>query len=339
MKVRENLDYTLEALSYVAMNYEQNDIVDSLTRNIEMKELESKIINRFENYLKFLKSLNIEIPEIIQKNQVYFKSILYGSSFIVDFYKNYKELSLQSFKEIVDDFFMEIFIDLLDDKVEKLETNNFIELINKLDITNDAKYNLIYFYVNGEKLFSEIIEGIKPIEEEIKNKIYIIESDLMNSINTLKNKKIIELNEIFDFNFFKDEEYIITLCALFSNQLTMSKIENDNTIYLGYLIYDMLVLKNKSGGEEKRVANILKILSEPTRFKILILLKDRSMYIQEIAKELGLTSATLVHHIELLINNSLVEIVSSEEDKKKIFYRLNTNTIKNIIKSLEKTFI
>lgn len=65
----------------------------------------------------------------------------------------------------------------------------------------------------------------------------------------------------------------------------------------------------------------LKALGDPTRLKILHQLVERPCYLQEMARTLGLTPATVLHHLGVLMEKELIEIKMTQE-KKKVYYQV-----------------
>jgi DNA-binding transcriptional ArsR family regulator len=80
---------------------------------------------------------------------------------------------------------------------------------------------------------------------------------------------------------------------------------------------------------DERLLAGLKALSDPTRLKILHLLVERPCYLQEMAKELELTPATVLHHLGLLMSQALIEIQVTTE-KKKVYYRVNRQGLEEV---------
>ena len=78
----------------------------------------------------------------------------------------------------------------------------------------------------------------------------------------------------------------------------------------------------------KRQSYILKALADPTRIKILRLLKNRAMCTCEIMEALTLTEPNASHHLNLLERN---EIVKSQRMGKWIFYKLQRSTIREAV--------
>ena len=71
-----------------------------------------------------------------------------------------------------------------------------------------------------------------------------------------------------------------------------------------------------------------KALSDPTRRKILLLLKGKDMSAGEIAEHFNVTKPTLSHHLEILKN---AELVTSRRQGQKIIYSLNTTVLEDIL--------
>jgi len=81
----------------------------------------------------------------------------------------------------------------------------------------------------------------------------------------------------------------------------------------------------------KRQSYVLKALADPTRIRILHLLKNRPMCTCEIMVALGLTEPNASHHMNLLERNG---IVKSERSGKWIFYRLQRSTVREAISTI-----
>lgn len=74
--------------------------------------------------------------------------------------------------------------------------------------------------------------------------------------------------------------------------------------------------------------NTMKALSDPTRRKILELLKKGPLSAGELGKEFDMTGATLSHHLSILKKAGLVH------DEKKgtyIYYEINTSVMEDLL--------
>jgi DNA-binding transcriptional ArsR family regulator len=67
-------------------------------------------------------------------------------------------------------------------------------------------------------------------------------------------------------------------------------------------------LANRPAAEIRRVADLLKQVSDPTRFHVLMLLNDRERNVSELCDDLGAQSQPAVsHHLALLRHGRLIE--------------------------------
>lgn len=110
----------------------------------------------------------------------------------------------------------------------------------------------------------------------------------------------------------------IMLQASYENQ-TMDSLKLK--IYLGIECFYLFADKRENCYDDNRLLAGLKALGDPTRLKILGQLVERPCYLQEMARTLGLTPATVLHHLGVLIGEDLIEIQVTKE-KKKVYYQI-----------------
>ena len=76
------------------------------------------------------------------------------------------------------------------------------------------------------------------------------------------------------------------------------------------------------------------VLRTETKLKILFLLAEKDCYQAEIARQLGLTPATISHHLDMLRNNGIVKTVMRDN---RFFYQLQRDRVSMIARVLDKT--
>jgi len=81
--------------------------------------------------------------------------------------------------------------------------------------------------------------------------------------------------------------------------------------------------------------NTFSALSDPTRRKILELLKKKDMSVNEIAVNFDITLPSLSHHLTALKNSNLV---TTNRRGQQIFYSLNLSAFEEIAKELYSFF-
>lgn len=74
--------------------------------------------------------------------------------------------------------------------------------------------------------------------------------------------------------------------------------------------------------------NIFKVLADPQRREILLLLRDGRLNAGEIAQRLGIGSTTLSYHLKLLKS---ADLVLEYKEKNYIYYEVNTTIFQELI--------
>ncbi|MBR6381791.1 MAG: winged helix-turn-helix transcriptional regulator [Lachnospiraceae bacterium] len=74
--------------------------------------------------------------------------------------------------------------------------------------------------------------------------------------------------------------------------------------------------------------NIFKVLSDPQRRDILVMLKEGRMNAGEIAERLGITPAALSYHLKLLKS---ADLIMEYKQKNFIYYEVNTTVFEELI--------
>ncbi|WP_227020126.1 autorepressor SdpR family transcription factor [Sinanaerobacter chloroacetimidivorans] len=74
--------------------------------------------------------------------------------------------------------------------------------------------------------------------------------------------------------------------------------------------------------------SVFKALSDPSRRKILMLLKDRDMTAGEIADQFNISKPSISHHLNLLKQANLV---IDERSGQNIYYSLNTTVFQELL--------
>ena len=81
---------------------------------------------------------------------------------------------------------------------------------------------------------------------------------------------------------------------------------------------------------DKHLITDLKAIGDETRLRILRLLTEQKMYNQELAEALNLTSATVSHHMNVLLQSRLISIALDTEKTKKVMYEINKQRLEEL---------
>ena len=84
--------------------------------------------------------------------------------------------------------------------------------------------------------------------------------------------------------------------------------------------------------EIKQVSQLYKVLSDPTRLRILLLLKEGEHNVTEISEQLGMEQSAVSHQLKLLRDS---RVVKARREGNTIFYTLDDH---HVIDILNQTF-
>ena len=96
-----------------------------------------------------------------------------------------------------------------------------------------------------------------------------------------------------------------------------------NRIIIGIYINTFIELRGKDGNAEVHL-QMLKMLSDPTRFKVLHELCDRESYGQELADKFGGARSAIYYHLEKLLGYGLVDLQMTEY---RMLYTMNKQNV------------
>lgn len=217
-----------------------------------------------------------------------------------------------------------------------------IGFIRNLDIPDSVKWNAVDFLNDPVGHLSGIMSYIENFACKY---LQILEKNegLMRSIANSFQKELDargetilrdEFNGIMEVSKY-ERVYIST--TFFCNYVLMVEDGGDGSLYL-FLGHDYEVALDGMRGknDEEHVLTVLKAISEPTKYKIISLLNNNTYYGQELADKLGLSLATISHHMELL--NVAAGVVKIEITGNKVYYSLNKEALEKCVIFLKDKF-
>ncbi len=114
---------------------------------------------------------------------------------------------------------------------------------------------------------------------------------------------------------------------------SISQLMFQDSCYYG-LLSTLLVSQN--GPDQGMLLRCLKALSDGSRLEILRSLKQKPKYNLEIAEQLGLTAATMSHHMGVLLTCGFVSVSKQES---KVYYHIEEQAVRRFIESIEQILI
>lgn len=262
----------------------------------------------------------------------------------INYIENLKEEEIKKSLITHIEFFEEVWIDknnLEDlDKLIKSEDKLFNYLTEK-NLSKEDKWNILYYMKNIKQYKSEfitLIEDYIPTFEKVFEKCEKEINEFSKYFQDEINKKgiyidnPIPLSKAIDIDIF---ERIYIFPSYFDNySLNQILLRKDKMAYLsiGKDIEYLFDRDYRAGALEKSIV-VLKNLSVPNRYEIVKLLSQRERYGQELADNLGITSATVSYHAK---NLYLAKIIDMDSKENKVYYSINKDTLRKSIQFIQK---
>lgn len=310
-----------------------SDLYDAIYKKIDGLEV-------LKPYLKLNESKFL--PEIVTHNE---------AQKIEDFnFESFKEGALRAFKnlEIVDGTKT---LDQLDKEVKEfinseMNLGKILNAMGSMDLGVDEKLLYLDFFNNLEEIYIEFQDLLLFSHNIYIKNYYRVEKYVEKNLNRLKTdgKYPIDTEDLYISQFVdvdeirkdKDETFYYYISTIQYNSISMTVSSNDNIPAMGIegvLFYELSDLKEKEGFKLHEIKEQLYALGDSTRFNIINLLNKKSYYLKELADELNLTSPTVSHHIDELVQANLIRITSKG---RRIYYSLNRESMKGISKFFSK---
>lgn len=222
-------------------------------------------------------------------------------------------------------------------------SQSIIGFLENMDIDDGLKWSLLNFLSHPLEMVSEFISFLESyiphLNHVLEKNNKTIESFDLYIEDKLKNEGTDFLKGTPSFFYdtceFEDKEEIY-VTSLFFNFPSCMYIESKNNMYFLIGFEFEKAMEHISGQTDlDKNINIFKNLSDKTRFKILELIKDESLFGQEIAKKVGISTPTVWYHMDYLIASGMVFV---ERKGRKTYYKLNNDSFKKAIEFLTKTF-
>ncbi len=205
-----------------------------------------------------------------------------------------------------------------------------MDLLGKLSYTDKEKWKLIQILNSPKNRFAELISSISiniNAYQKAVDKVSEPLSDLLAQyLAAVKQHK----SELFG----KLKKSLSKSADVFpSLAFPVSQMIFSNGCYYGLL---SSFITSNSVPERDALLRGLKALSDASRLEIMHLINQKPMYNLEIAEQLHLTAATMSHHMGVLLACGFVGVTKRDA---KVFYHLDSDSVKRFIKSLEKSLI
>ena len=94
-------------------------------------------------------------------------------------------------------------------------------------------------------------------------------------------------------------------------------------------------MKRSLEKEIKSISKVLKLLSHPDRFTILLFILDNKLTVSELEHKIHIPQSTLSNHLATLRRSG---IIKAKRKEKNVIYKISDTDTKKVIKKLMKIF-
>lgn len=342
VKLLKKINYLNEALllaSYICNFDENNDSnlpIDYEKLYISKSELDSNN----ENVISFLKFVRSEAREKLKSYDKSGIKILFTNAKHSDIPEPIYFLIYSMLKQTVKNYAKEEFLALIRREfIDNMNSLGFpikdtftFEGVDDLVIYSEAQRYMIYKLLNNIGSITNILyDFIFDLEEIIRKYEHLIMDKLDSYYEELLQTNIEDycdksLESLIKNNNIDHIEYSIFI--QFPNKYGVSLSQQKDKL-VGYIFFGLmpLILRDEPTSIKDRkddMFNKFNLISDYTRFSIIILLADKTMYGKEIADKLELSTGTISYHLSPLIKEGLV---ISKIRGKKIYYSINKEEI------------
>lgn len=222
------------------------------------------------------------------------------------------------------------------------DMGELLNLITHTSISDSDQMKLLRFFQDIDSYYKKIKEALISIENICQSNYKTVKKRFEQKINYLESEEgktyYKDLIDGLKFNiedFRKDENIYMELGIAAYGSMAI-RFHSWHRLKLlispGILLSELTDLEDKAKARDKTTQRQLKAIADPTRYKIIKLLSNRPYYVQELADEIGLTTATLSHHLNHLLQ---VFLVGVDVDGRKSYYSLNSDELRSLSKYLE----
>lgn len=344
--------WEFEAVCAIATNFQnlENKIMENHEKYGFTKEEMSDFLEKFILYKKTVLSEAMPIfNKKFDRLEPYFLFDPDDSNnpIIVHFLERFSNIFNENItNEEIDDMIAKtidrILYDSLGDYGSNCDFSNISDIIlflNKTQLSDKTKMNIINFYMDRYNLSRMIVDLIIEIAPICRKYFYIVEEEYKKNYDNIMNtdtlEKFVKRYTNLDIDAIEDIELHINIFLLSQLSVNLKNLYNvENNIFVGFKIIALLEHKNNNKYTDTQLVAGFKSIADTTRYKIINMLSERTMYMQEIADELGLTAANVSHHISMLFQNDIITTVFDSKENKKIYYELNKSEIVNLSEAL-----
>ena len=220
---------------------------------------------------------------------------------------------------------------------------NFMRELENMDITDSMKWNVWCVYTNYDEHLEKIMSVVQPLIEKI-HEVYPRYENKFEKFhnyweNACKDGSFYErLKTCTNIEVFQNDNISIYPNYMMCNSVRLYDAydsSNHINLFLGLLFQGKNFIDGNHFSREEILAE-LKLLSDASKYELMVHLKDKSQYGFQLAEHMHLSTATISHHVNSLCSHGLLNV---EKDSNRVYYQLNKTQISFLLDALRKDLL
>ncbi len=320
-------------LIYMTKNFEavKTDMLSSLEEmNIDGAQFYKQYLSYLDNYVQVFEdtyALKEEETFFFGYNTEFFLTVLAMATELFESDADPEQLTQSHIFSVMNSF-------LKEKNSEKASNSSDMEnwflLLQSSEYSEDTKWRLLELIHNPVKKFQELFHiyennrtAFDATFQKNKKQLEKLVSQAPSALSDVICSLVSE---------FHPESKRVYLTAV----LPLMEWITPTIIFQGVLADKLDLYQKNLENAKEMLPPILKLLGDKSKFEILCLLKSHGRYNLEIAEELQLTPATASHHMSMLLSNHMVTV---EKKDGRVYYQLNQETLREIMKCFGEIFL
>ncbi len=331
--------FEIMGLLYVSYNFDE---VKQLTKNalsdlgFDGERFYSQNLKAFDKYVQSFLKYRVSSPS----DDLFFGETDSNYFLILLYLINDNKCYLSSVDALTDEQINHQIIQICravfdnDNQADSIETlEDIIIFLEKSKFEGNAKWKLMRIMQQPKEHLLQLINSININIDSYKK----AESEIKKPLMKLLNQYNVSINNHSDKMFFEIKNKFNQDCEIFPTMIfPVTQMIFEKSCYYGLFCKMVVQDRNPSLHSKESLLLKLKALSDSSKLEIITSLKVSPKYNLEIAQQLGLTAATMSHHMNVLL---ICGFVNVEKKDGKVYYHLKEENIKAMIEELEATLL
>jgi len=288
-----------------------------------------KYVVAFEKHMVIEEIDGIFFSEV-DANFLFFAQILFAST--PEWLDNIESIPEQ---EIINELMYGIRGWVVDELSENATTNEVIDALSQTELSPNVCWQFLRLIQHPKQQLTHLAQIIRKNIPAYEHALLSIEKPLAKRIELFekqRSKNLLAGEVIEDLLISLGEKSIDTVIPMLISPTVQMNVEG--TSYMGLFtddVFQMIENSKKTYGSNP----VLKAIGDSSKFDILTTLNRTPMYNLELAEHLGLSAATVSHHMQILIVQGLVSV---EKRDGRVYYTLEKEPIRQLISELQTIF-